>query len=246
MDSVIERTDHPLEPVMDRLARESLTAYRGLLEQEGFVSFFRQATPIDVIEQSQIGSRPASRSGQQTLADLRAIPWVFSWTQSRFYLSGWYGVGSALAALQDEDPSAFERLAQCKRERSWAPLHYIVSNAATSALSADPEVMERYVSLVADTTLRERMMVLIRDEHARTRAMLEAVYGTALSSARPHLSRALERRRVALNVLHRLQVTLLRRWRARLSEGENRQAKNLLLELLVTVNAIASGLGATG
>ena len=76
--------------------------------------------------------------------------------------------------------------------------------------------------------------------------MLEAVYGTALGSARPHLSRALERRRVALNVLHRLQVTLLRRWRARLAEGENRQAKNLLLELLVTVNAIASGLGATG
>lgn len=229
MDSVIERTGHPLEPVMDRLARESLAAYRGLLEQDGFVSFFRQATPIDVIEQSQIGSRPASRSGQQTLADLRAIPWVFSWTQSRFYLSGWYGVGSALAALQDEDPSAFERLAQCNRERSWAPLRYIVSNAATSALSADPEVMERYVSLVADTTLRERIMVLIRDEHARTYAMLEAVYGTALSSARPNLSRALERRREALNVLHRLQVTLLRRWRARLAEGENPQAQNLLL-----------------
>ncbi len=75
-------------------------------------------------------------SGQQSLSDWRAIPWVFSWTQSRFYPSGWYGVGSALAALQDEDPSAFERLAQCKRERSWAPLHYIVSNAATSALSA--------------------------------------------------------------------------------------------------------------
>jgi phosphoenolpyruvate carboxylase len=246
MDSVVERTHHPLEPVMDRLARDSLAAYRGLLEQEGFVTFFRQATPIDVIEHSHIGSRPVSRSGQQTLADLRAIPWVFSWTQSRFYLSGWYGVGSALARLQDEDASAFERLARCKRERSWAPLHYIVTNAATSALSADPEVMERYVSLVADKTLRERLMVLIRDEHARTCAMLGAVYGTALSSARPRLSRALERRREALTVLHRLQVTLLRRWRARLAEDDIGVAENLLIELLVTVNAIASGLGATG
>ena len=87
-------------------------------------------------------------------------------------------------------------------------------------------------------------MVLIRDEHARTRAMLETVYGTALSSARPRLSRVLERRREALTLLHRLQVTLLRRRRARLAEGEKGLSENLLLEVLVPVNA--SGLGAMG
>lgn len=99
--------DPSLADAFDRLASASREAYRALVEADGFVAFFSRATPIDVIEQSRMGSRPARRTGERTLADLRAIPWVFSWSQSRFYLSGWFGVGSALAGLKAEEPDTF-------------------------------------------------------------------------------------------------------------------------------------------
>ena len=97
---------HVLEPTLDWLAERSRQTYAGLIQTEGFLSFFRQATPIDVIEESSIGSRPSRRRGQPALDDLRAIPWVFSWCQARFFLSGWYGVGAALEALLAEQPGA--------------------------------------------------------------------------------------------------------------------------------------------
>ena len=86
-----------MEGVMDDLMESGLQAYRQLLEAEGFIDFFREATPIDVIESSRIGSRPSRRSGQRSLSDLRVIPWVFAWSQSRFFLSSWYGLGTALS-----------------------------------------------------------------------------------------------------------------------------------------------------
>ena len=87
---------------MECLAEYSRLAYRELLETDGFVEFYRQATPIDAIERSRIGSRPSRRTGQSSLQDLRAIPWVFSWNQSRYYLPGWYGVGAGLEALKNQ------------------------------------------------------------------------------------------------------------------------------------------------
>ena len=121
---------HPLAPTMDLLAASSRDAYAELTNSDGFITFFRQATPIDAIEESRIGSRPARRTGRQTIADLRAIPWVFSWGQSRFFLSGWFGVGTALQKLAEEEPSDFEGVKE--HLFTWPPLHYIVSNAATS------------------------------------------------------------------------------------------------------------------
>jgi phosphoenolpyruvate carboxylase len=99
-----DEAEHPLEGTLMQLAQWARECYTSLLHSDGFVTFFRQATPIDAIEQSRIGSRPARRTGQQTLADLRAIPWVFSWGQARFFLSGWYGVGTALHQLQQNEP----------------------------------------------------------------------------------------------------------------------------------------------
>src|SRR5690606_13638317 len=89
-----ESGDPPLEAVLGFLADESAPVYAALVEDEAFMPFFSQATPIDAIESSRIGSRPARRTGQRSLADLRAIPWVFSWSQARYYLSGWYGAGT--------------------------------------------------------------------------------------------------------------------------------------------------------
>jgi phosphoenolpyruvate carboxylase len=224
-----KRISHPLEPVMDRLACDSKRAYAALIQADGFVEFFRQATPIDVIEASRIGSRPSRRTGQKSLADLRAIPWVFSWSQSRFYLSGWYGVGTALEALLSEDPAAFELLG--KEMWKWAPLGYVLTNASTSVLTVDEELMHEYAGLVESEELRNHLMGLISAEFGRTRRMLEMVHGGPLVERRPRLSGTLALRHQGLK---------------RRATGQAEQAERPLLSLLLTVNAIAAGQRTTG
>jgi phosphoenolpyruvate carboxylase len=243
-DTGLDRAERTaLESTMDTLARTSFAAYRSLVEMPGFVSFFRQATPIDLIEQSRIGSRPARRTGQASLADLRAIPWVFSWAQSRFFLSGWYGVGSALARLEQEDPAGFARLR--RHMLSWAPLHYALSNAATSVAWADPSILAEYAGLVDDEALRARILGPIVEELGRTRSCLEALYGGPLAERRPEVDRALRARTELLRVLHARQLQLLRGYRAAVLRGDT-DTDSRLGELLLTVNALAAGLGGTG
>ena len=238
--------DHPLAPTMDRLAAKSRGVYRELLMRDGFVQFFSQATPIDAIEMSSIGSRPARRSGRRTLADLRAIPWVFSWNQARFYLSGWYGLGSALAEVRADDPAVFERLAECKRARAWGPIEYLISNTATIVATADLSVMEAYAGLVEDSGVRDDFMTVVAREYVLTRDLLEQIYGRPLAEARPRASRQIQLRREALEPLHFRQITLLRRWRSHRAAGDEAAANQVVGPLLLTVNAIAAGLGATG
>src|SRR5262249_44272433 len=104
----------PLAPVLEKLLHASQQSYRRLLDTEDFITFYRQATPIDAREHSRIGSRPWRRTGKPSLADLRAIPWVFSWNQARFYVPGWFGAGSGLAALSDSELAALR-----EQVRTW-------------------------------------------------------------------------------------------------------------------------------
>jgi phosphoenolpyruvate carboxylase len=229
---------------MDRLAAHSRDVYQGLLQGAGFLAFWSQATPIDAIESSHIGSRPVRRTGQRTLADLRAIPWVFSWSQSRFFLSGWYGVGSALADLQADGAPHFDALRE--HAFSWPPLRYMISSAAGSIGGADLDVMRLYATLVEDPGVRDCFMALIEAEFHRTQQMLEAIFGGPLAAQRPRTHAMLSLRREALLPLHRQQVELLRRWRALRAGPDTRAIDALESQLILTLNAIASGLGATG
>ena len=110
-----------MENSVNLLVAASREVYEGLLRAPDFMEFYSQATPIDALEQSSIGSRPSRRTGQRTLADLRAIPWVFSWNQSRFYLPGWYGVGSALAKLREADAGGVRRTEDQPQRRLAVP-----------------------------------------------------------------------------------------------------------------------------
>jgi phosphoenolpyruvate carboxylase len=243
------RRDPPaLAPIMERLAATSRRAYRDLIEREGFIEFFGKATPIDIIEASRHGSRPPRRTGQRTLADLRAIPWVFAWNQSRFVLPGWYGLGSALEELAEADTAAFEQLLAAKAETAdrWPPLHYLVSNIATAWMMASRPVMARYAELVGDGAGNDELFAMIDSEYRRTGTMLETVYGAPLAAARPRIHAVLARRDEALAPLHAHQVALLARWRTLRSAGDDTAAGELLPELLLSVNAIAAGLGVTG
>lgn len=233
-----------LESLMDRLAERSRFAYEQLLAEPGFIGFFRQATPIDVIECSSIGSRPARRSRSATLSDLRAIPWVFSWSQARYFLSGWYGVGFALEELLNEDERSFRELAG--HSQSWTALHYIISNTATSIATANLQIMQSYAGLVLDQGVRDTIFTLLEGEYLRTTRILEEIYGGALAERRASVYTSLKRREEALKVLHDRQIDLLRQWRRPETQQNRVQCEELLFRLLETVNAIAAGLGTTG
>ena len=247
-DSLGREDPQDLPAIMDRLAADSRAAYRELLEAEGFIAFFGCATPIDVLEASRIGSRPPRRTGQRSLGDLRAIPWVFAWNQSRFVLPGWYGLGSALETLQQAAPEDFARLVAVKAETParWPPLHYLLSNIATAWMTASLPIMRAYAGLVDDADQGRCIFSQIETEYGRTGAMLETVYGAPLAQARPRIHSIIERRSEALAPLHRHQVTLLADWRDLQRQGKEADAEALLPQLLLSVNAIAAGLGVTG
>lgn len=231
----------PLSPVMEKLSSASKAAYRELLEAEGFAAFHRQATPIDALEHSRIGSRPTRRTGKTSFADLRAIPWVFSWNQARFYIPGWYGSGSGLAALSDAE---FSDLAA--QVRSWPFLHYVLTNIESSLASSDPSIMAEYASMVKDPVLRERFMERILAERTLAFQMLEKLRGSPMDQRRPRMLRTLELRAEALLILHRQQISLLNEWREKGETGEEAEADKMLPDLLLSINAIASGLRTTG
>ena len=232
---------HELDPVLEKLAELSRRAYRSLLDADGFLTFYRQATPIDALEHSRIGSRPSRRTGQASLADLRAIPWVFSWNQARFYVPGWYGTGSALSQLSEEE---FDALRQ--HLRSWPFLRYVLTNIESSIASSDPELMRAYTDLVEDAALRERLWAQILAEWELTRQMLEKVRGGAMAERRPRMIKTLQLRSEALKILHHQEIHLLRQWRALRAVGNDAESDALLPSLQLTINAIASGLRTTG
>ncbi len=230
------------ETLVAALAESSREKYQSLLRKEGFIEFYRGATPIDALEQSRIGSRPSRRTGAQTLDDLRAIPWVFSWNQSRFYLPGWFGVGTALEELQSGDPKAFKRLQ--KDWKNWPFLRYLLYNVETSLASASPELMSDYGALVTKAAVRKSFLDEILGEYERTRTQLSALLGGDVETRRPRFIKTLEARDWGLRRLHAEQIRLLKAWRA--TSGNPKKSQELLTDLLQSVNAIASGLRTTG
>lgn len=236
----------PCEEFMPKIAAASQHAYQELLHADGFIDFYRQATPIDALENSRIGSRPARRTGKKghSINDLRAIPWVFSWTQARFYLPGWYGVGSALEALANEGETSFSAFASAVRQSSF--ISYVLTNVETNLASANLELMRRYASLVEDEALRDRFMTMIVAEFRRTQHWLEKLFGHTMRIRRPRMAKTLDIREAPLRVLHHHQIALLHEWR-KLNESDAHEAADALLpKLLLSINAIAAGLRTTG
>jgi phosphoenolpyruvate carboxylase len=236
-------TDGTTETIAGFLASTSRRAYRELIEAPGFITFYDEATPIDALESSRIGSRPKRRSGQRSLADLRAIPWVFSWNQCRYYLPGWFGVGSALEALEREKPELFSRLISNLKDSSF--LSYVLSNVETNIASADLTLMRSYSMLVKDAEIRDRIFGMISSEFERTREQLKKVFGGSLEDRRPRMGKTLLLRAKALALLHEEQIAVLSQWRSARTE-DPAKAESLLPRVLLSINAIASGLRTTG
>ena len=238
--------EDPCQEFMTRLGASSQTTYQNFLKADGFIEFYRQATVIDALENSRIGSRPARRTGKKgfSISDLRAIPWVFSWTQARFYLPGWFGVGSALQTLKHDDPAGFAKFKEALPRSTF--MSYVLTNVETNLASANLELMSDYANLVENTELRDRFLKQIIAEFDKTKSLLAELFDGEMKVRRPRMAKTLEIRETPLRVLHHQQIALLREWRGHLTAGRTDAADALLPKLLLSINAIASGLRTTG
>jgi phosphoenolpyruvate carboxylase len=244
--------------IMDRLSASAYTRYRRLIyDDPDFLRFFEQATPILEVGWLNIGSRPARRAKGRSIEELRAIPWVFAWMQSRYVLPSWYGVGGALEEYVSEDPA---RLVELQRMyRTWPFLRAFLDNMQMTLSKADMHIAQHYASLVDDEQLRQRLSHEILAEYERTRHMLLTIVGgSALLDASPVLQRSIRLRNPYVDPLSHFQVMLLRRLRAlggplildeatqQTASEQERERARLTYAVLLTINGIAAGLRNTG
>lgn len=234
------KKEFPIE-ALRQLAEYSQEKYQNLIAQPSFLEFYGEATPIDVLELSKIGSRPARRTGTRTLNDLRAIPWVFSWNQSRFNITGWFGIGTALENLREKKPEHYSKLKEMSQE--WPFLRYVLIQVETNIMNAEPAVMEAYASLVNEEEVRSGITSIIKEEHNKAQKEIAAMFENSREERRQSLLDNLNRRNDALISLHRLQIKNLKEWRQSQTKKED---DILVTHLLQITTALASGLKNTG
>lgn len=228
---------------MEQLASASFAAYRDLVyETPGFKKFFLESTPIREMAGLHIGSRPPSRKNSDAIEDLRAIPWVFSWSLSRMMLPGWYGFGHAVEAFVNGQDQTGQGLALVQEMyREWPFMQTLLSNMDMVLSKTDMGIASRYAELVEDIALREQIFGRIQDEWARSRKWLFAVTGhTELLQDNPTLARSIRNRTPYIDPLNHLQVELLRRYRS----GEDSEEVKRSIHL--TINGVTAGLRNSG
>ncbi len=230
------------DDLMAELSGRATCAYRGLVhDSPACVRYFYTATPIGEIAHLNIGSRPARRGATETIEDLRAIPWVFAWTQSRVNLPGWYGLGTALASWAGDAAARWQALGVLHRD--WPFFRTLVDNAQMSLRKADLRIAGLYASL-ADAATREAVFPVLKAEFERTERSILRLTGQAdLLDKEPWLQRAIRVRNPYIDPMNEIQVALLRRLRA---DTAGRESGPLREAVLLSVNGIAAGLRNTG
>ena len=235
---------------MDELSDTAFAAYRGLVYDDSqFARFFQETTPVGELAQLNIGSRPPKRTASDRIEDLRAIPWVFSWMQSRYTLPGWYGVGTALGDYAAQSPAHLVRLQEMYAQ--WPFFTTLLDNAQMSLAKADMEIAARYATLVQDQAMAQRIYAKIAAEFERSVTVIcQITEQESLLDHQPILQKSIRLRNPYVDPLSYLQVELLRRLRALPPEGESEdlktQRRDLRAAVLLSINGIAAGVKNTG
>jgi phosphoenolpyruvate carboxylase len=225
----------------EALSATSQQAYRALVYNTGgFTDYFFESTPIAEIAQLNIGSRPASRKGTRRIEDLRAIPWSFSWGQSRVALPGWYGFGTAVADFVSADRKHHLALLQ-RMNAEWPFFRTLLSNMDMVLAKANLGIARRYAALVSDKALAEHVFGMLEDEWRKATDALAAITGRADRLAdNPSLARSIAHRFSYIAPLNHLQVELIRRWRTGQIDEKAQRG------ILISINGISAGLRNTG
>ncbi len=225
---------------MDSMSATAQTVYRDLVYgTPGFIDFWQAATPLDEIKRLHFGSRPAARTQSSEVTKIRAIPWVFSWMQSRFNLPGWFGLGTALASVND-----FVLLREMYN--GWSFFKSMLDNTEMSLIKADMDIASLYVDLVPDKKLAAKIFDTVRAEYDQTRDIVLSISGhTNLLDAEPITKVAVQLRNPYVDPLNYIQVEMLRRMRS-LPDAESAEAQAMREVIRLTINGIAAGLRNTG
>ena len=233
-------SDAPWVEIMEQMSTEAYEFYRhNIADNSSVLEYFEQATPVNELEHARIGSRPARRSQSRKLEDLRAIPWVFGWMQSRHALPAWFGVGYALERFATSSTNCEARLQQMMA--SFPLFSDLTRNVELAMAKADLAIAELYASLVRDKALRDQVWKMIAEEFERTRRMLLIVkQQQTLVERNAVLSRSIRLRNPYVDAMSLIQVELLRRKQS----GDNSDELNYALG--ATINGIAAGLHNTG
>ena len=226
------------EQVLDEMAARSEAMYRELVHGDpDFIEFFLSVTPVEEVSRLRLGSRPARRQAAGGIDDLRAIPWVFAWTQSRILLPAWLGLGTALRDARERH--GIETLRAMTAE--WPFFQTLIANAEMGASKADPGIARRYIALWDQELARDRIWGILDAELELTRAELVRVSGgERLLDGEPVLQASIERRNPYVDPLSFVQIELLRRRRG------GADSEELARLSLLAINGIASGLRNTG
>ncbi|MEO5325688.1 phosphoenolpyruvate carboxylase [Mesorhizobium sp. CC13] len=240
-----ELKDNPeFSEALEALTGMSQASYSGLINEPGFIDYFNQASPVEELSLLKIGSRPARRFGARDISDLRAIPWVFAWSQNRHLLTNWYGIGSALNSFVNVRGEAGLDLLRQMFERSRF-FRLVVDEVDKGLYQTDMDIGRLYAGLVQDHETGERIYRKIAAEYALTRKMISEVNGgLKLSERFPAFKRHFDRIRPQMDSIHRLQVQLLREVRSK--DGATAKPKRAVNALLLSINCISAGLGWTG
>lgn len=231
--------------VAEEISSSALQCYRALVHEDAdFSPFFRSVTPFSEIGRINIGSRPAARSDSTGIQDLRAIPWVFSWSQCRIILPGWYGFGTAFAQYRSREGTAGDLRLVAMAER-WPFFQTLLTNLRMVLDKVDLAIAARYVALAVDQDSAQRLFSKICTEHAATCAALAWLQQqTSQATAEPCQCTSLDRRLAYLNPLNQLQIELLRRIRE--PDIDPDQLRQLRIGVHLSINGIASGLRNSG
>ncbi|WP_245521031.1 MULTISPECIES: phosphoenolpyruvate carboxylase [unclassified Mesorhizobium] len=240
-----ELKDNPeFEEALDALTGMSQASYASLINEPGFIDYFNQASPVEELALLKIGSRPPRRFGASSLADLRAIPWVFAWSQNRHLLTGWYGIGSALNSFVSVRGDHGINLLKQMFERSRF-FRLIVDEVDKTLYQADMEIGRLYAGLVTDPETGERIHKKIAAEYQLTRRIIGEITGPVdLSRRFPAFKRHFDRTRPQMDDIHKLQVKLLHE--VRTHDGSKPSPKRAINALLLSINCISAGLGWSG
>ncbi|MEC2157691.1 phosphoenolpyruvate carboxylase [Virgibacillus halodenitrificans] len=237
----VELRQKEWEDAMEAISEKSLRKYQSLVFGDpDFLTYFNQATPLTELGALNIGSRPMSRKNSQRFEDLRAIPWVFAWTQSRHMLPAWYAAGTGLQSFIEEDGSNLEILQTMYKE--WSFFHSTINNLQMALMKADMKTAKEYLELVEDPVLANRIYEDIAEEYERTKKALLQISGNEeLLSHTSNIKESVHLRNPYVDPLNFLQVDLIQKLRETSNPSEE-----LVTEVLLTINGVAAGLVNTG